>query len=79
MGVERISAVGGRRLAAELIDAGLVQDIYLTTSPIIAGELGTPMYSRPLDLRTVVRKRGTLHETGVVFEHSLLPSTWRRS
>ena len=75
MGVERISAVGGRGLATELIDAGLVQDLYLTTSPTIGGEPGTPMYSRPLDLRTVVRKRGTLHETGVVFEHSLLPST----
>jgi 5-amino-6-(5-phosphoribosylamino)uracil reductase len=75
MGVERISAVGGRGLATELIDAGLVQDLYLTTSPITGGEPGTPMYSRPLDLRMVVRKRGTLHETGVVFEHSLLPST----
>jgi riboflavin biosynthesis pyrimidine reductase len=75
MGVKRISAVGGRGLATELIDAGLVQDLYLTTSPIAGGEPGTPMYSRPLDLRTVVRKRGTLHETGVVFEHSLLPST----
>jgi riboflavin biosynthesis pyrimidine reductase len=75
MGVERISAVGGRGLAAELIDAGLVQDLYLTTSAIAGGEPGTPMYPRRLDLRTVVRKRGTLHESGVVFEHSLLPST----
>jgi hypothetical protein len=60
---------------AELIDAGLVQDLYLTTSPVIGGEPGTPMYSRPLDLRTVVRKRGTLHQAGVLFEHSLLAST----
>jgi riboflavin biosynthesis pyrimidine reductase len=75
MRVERISAVGGRGLATELIDAGLVQDLYLTTSPIAGGEPDTPLYSRPLDLRTVVRKRGTLHETGVVFEHSLLRST----
>ena len=75
MGIERISAVGGRGLAADLIDAGLVQDLYLTTSPITGGEPGTPMYSRPLELRTVVRKRGTLHETGVVFEHSVLLST----
>jgi 5-amino-6-(5-phosphoribosylamino)uracil reductase len=75
MGIERISVVGGRGLATELIDAGLVQDLYLTTSPITGGEPDTPAYSRPLDLRTVVRKRGTLHETGVVFEHSLLPST----
>jgi 5-amino-6-(5-phosphoribosylamino)uracil reductase len=75
MGVKRISAVGGRGLATELIDARLVQDLYLTTSPITGGEPDTPLYSRPLDLRTVVRKRGTRHETGVVFEHSLLPST----
>lgn len=74
MGVMRISAVGGRVLAAELIDAGLVQDLYLTTSPIAGGEPGTPWYPRVLDMRTIVRKRGTLHETGVVFEHSLLPS-----
>ena len=75
MGVRRISAVGGRGLAAELIDAGLVQDLYLTTSPVAGGEPGTPMYSRPLDLQTVVRKRGTLHETGVVFEHLVLRPT----
>ena len=75
MGVARISAVGGRGIATELIDAGLVQDLYLTTSPVPGGEPGTPMYSRPLDLRRVVRKRGTLHEAGVLFEHSLLPST----
>jgi len=75
MGVQRISAVGGRNLAAELIDAGLVQDLYLTTSPVAGGEPGTPMYSRPLNLQTVVRKRGTLHEAGVVFEHSVLRPT----
>ncbi len=77
MGIERISAVGGRGLAAELIDAALVQDLYLTTSPLPGGEPGTPIYPRPLDLRTVVRKRGTLHEAGVLFEHSLLPPTSR--
>jgi riboflavin biosynthesis pyrimidine reductase len=74
MGIERISAVGGRVLAAELIDAGLVQDLYLTTSPITGGERGTPIYPRPLELWPIVRKRGTLHEAGVVFEHSLLLS-----
>ena len=72
MGIERISAVGGRSLAAELIDAGLVQDLYLTTSPTTGGEPGTSIYPRSLELRTIVRKRGTLHEAGVVFEHSLL-------
>jgi riboflavin biosynthesis pyrimidine reductase len=74
MGIERISAVGGRALATDLIDAGLVQDLYLTTSPMTGGEPGTPIYPRPLELRTIVRKRGTVHEAGVVFEHSLLRS-----
>ena len=38
---------------------------------------GLPMDARslPLDLQTVVRKRGTLHEAGVVFEHLVLRPT----
>ncbi len=69
LGIERISAVGGRTLATQLIDAGLVQDVYLTTSPYPGGEPDTPMYPRPLDATVVVRKRGTGEERGVVFEH----------
>jgi 5-amino-6-(5-phosphoribosylamino)uracil reductase len=69
MGVETISCIGGRTLAASLIDAGLVQDVYLTTSPLNAGQPGTPMYPKPLDAQLVVKKTGTGSETGVVFEH----------
>ena len=72
MGIERISAVGGRTLATQLIDLGLVQDVYLTTSPHPGGEPGTPMYPRPLDAQVVVAKRGTSQEAGVIFEHLLL-------
>ena len=43
-GIGRISAVGGRVTATSLVDAGLVQDIYLTTSPIDGGEPNTPWY-----------------------------------
>jgi riboflavin biosynthesis pyrimidine reductase len=68
-GIGRISAVGGRTLATQLVDAGLVQDVYLTTSPLPGGEPGTPWYPRPLSTRTVVRKHGTGPESGVVFEH----------
>jgi riboflavin biosynthesis pyrimidine reductase len=68
-GVERISCVGGRSLATQLIDAGLVQDVYLTTGPKPGGTAGTPMYPRPLAVRPVVRKAGTGLEQGVVFEH----------
>src|SRR5262245_52857947 len=74
-GIRRISAVGGRKLAAQLIDAGLVQDVYLTTSPIEGGEPNTPLYPRPLPGDVVVRKQGTGPETGVVFEHIVVEST----
>ena len=69
IGVERISCVGGRSLATQLIDAGLVQDVYLTTAPKPGGAAGTPMYPRPLAASTIVRKAGTVVEQGVVFEH----------
>ena len=77
LGIERVSCVGGRRIAAQLIDAGLVQDLYLTTSPSSGGEPGTPIHPGPLDGRVVVRKFGTGAETGVTFEHISL--TGRRS
>jgi riboflavin biosynthesis pyrimidine reductase len=68
-GVERISCVGGRSLATQLIDAGLVQDVYLTTAPKPGGAAGTPMYPRQLDANPVVRKAGSGVDQGVVFEH----------
>ena len=77
LGIERVSCVGGRRIATQLIDAGLVQDLYLTTSPRTGGEPNTPIHPGPLDARVVVRKRGTGSEAGVIFEHMSL--TGRRS
>jgi riboflavin biosynthesis pyrimidine reductase len=74
-GIGRICAVGGRTIATALIDAGLVQDLYLTTSPLPGGEPGTPVYPRPLEARTLVRKHGTGPESGVVFEHLQIRST----
>jgi len=71
-GIDRISCVGGRHLAAQVIDAGLVQDLYLTTAPNPGGEPDTPFYPGTLPVRTVVRKHGTGPEAGVVFEHHLL-------
>jgi 5-amino-6-(5-phosphoribosylamino)uracil reductase len=69
LGIARISCIGGRTLAQQLIDAGLIQDLYLTTSPIGGGEPDTPLYPHPLEKRLAVRKRGTGVEGGVVFEH----------
>jgi len=74
LGIERISAIGGRRLAAQLIDARLVQDLYLTTSARDGGEPDTPLYPGRLRGAIVVSKAGTQEETGVVFEHIALAS-----
>jgi riboflavin biosynthesis pyrimidine reductase len=69
LNVRCISCVGGRSLAAQLLDLDLVDDIYLTTSAREGGKANTPIYSRPLGGTVVVRKQGTAEEAGVVFEH----------
>jgi riboflavin biosynthesis pyrimidine reductase len=77
MGIARISCIGGRTIARQLIDAGLIQDLYLTTTAQDGGEPGTPLYPRPLDGELVVRKRGTGPNEGVVFEQLRLRSRLR--
>ena len=73
-GITRISAIGGRSTASSLIDAGLVQDICLTTTARSAGEPNTPFYEGPpLAWRAIIQKDGTGIEEGVRFEH-LRPS-----
>jgi len=72
LGIERLSCIGGRTLAKPLLDAGLLQDVYLTTGTNSGGEPGTPLYDKPLHGREVVRKNGTGADAGVVFEHIVL-------
>ena len=70
-GIRRISCIGGAKTATALVDAGLVQDIYLTTSAIEGGEPQTPWYageSAPL-LSTIVRKREDSAVNPILFEH----------
>ena len=69
VGIARVSCVGGRRIAAQLLDLGLVDDLYLTTSPRAGGEPNTPLHSKAIGGHIVVRKLGTGSESGVVFEH----------
>jgi 5-amino-6-(5-phosphoribosylamino)uracil reductase len=69
MGIGRISCVGGRTLASQLLDLGMIDDVYLTTSPAPGGAPDTPLDSRRFDAAVVVRKRGTAEESGVRFEH----------
>jgi riboflavin biosynthesis pyrimidine reductase len=81
-GVRRISAVGGRTTATALIDGRLVDDLYLTTSTAPGGETGTPFYVGPSTAlragpgfakRLCVMKEGRGAETGVRFEHFIVP------
>jgi riboflavin biosynthesis pyrimidine reductase len=69
LGVRRVSCIGGRHFAGSLLEAGLVDDVYLTTSPRRGGEPDTPLPPAALAGAVVVRKRGTREESGVVFEH----------
>jgi riboflavin biosynthesis pyrimidine reductase len=71
-GVETLSCIGGRTIAGQLIDAGLIQDLYLTTSAIAGGEPNSPFYAKSLEARLVVRKHGTGADAGVVFEHLVI-------
>jgi riboflavin biosynthesis pyrimidine reductase len=68
-GVSRLSCVGGRDVARQLLTEGLVDDLYLTTSPQAGGDPNTPLLLRPLAGPVLVRKAGTGTETGVIFEH----------
>ena len=72
-GIRRVSCIGGRAVAGQLIDAGLIQDLFLTTSAKTGGEPHTPLYPGPLEGREVVRKLGTGLDAGVVFQHLVLP------
>jgi 5-amino-6-(5-phosphoribosylamino)uracil reductase len=69
LGQSRISVVGGRTIARALVAAGLVQDLYLTTSPKTGGEPDTPLFDKPVETELIVEKRGTGADSGVVFEH----------
>ena len=71
-GIGRISGVGGRTTATSLIDEGLVQDLYLTTTEKSAGKEGTPFHAgeRMPRMDLVVRKSGSAPQFPIVFEHS---------
>jgi riboflavin biosynthesis pyrimidine reductase len=73
-GVQRISAIGGRATATRLVDAGLAQDLYLTTTSRDGGEPDTPWYSgsKPPPLRTITQKQWNDSGSRIRFEHILI-------
>jgi riboflavin biosynthesis pyrimidine reductase len=68
--IHRMSIVGGRTMMSTLLAERLVQDVYLTTTPISAGHAGTPYYGdTPPRTTLVLKKEAHGPEAGVVFEH----------
>ncbi len=77
IGIARVSVVGGRTIARALVDARLVTDLYLTTSPRDGGDPQTPLFEEPVATRTIVRKRGTGAEAGVRFDQLMFVGSGR--
>ena len=75
-GITRISVVGGRMTASALIDAGLVQDIVLTTTSTDAGEKDSPFYTgrQPLQFTAITEKHGLGSGGPIRVEHLALTS-----
>jgi riboflavin biosynthesis pyrimidine reductase len=71
-GIRRISCIGGRSLAGDLLALKLVDDLYLTTSPRRGGEPDTPLPAEAFKGDLVLQKRGTGEDAGVIFEHFAL-------
>ena len=70
-GITRISAIGGRFTATRLVDMGLAQDLYLTTTSRDGGEPGTPWYSgrSAPALTLITRKQWTEKGSVITFDH----------
>jgi len=73
-GIRRVSAIGGRFTATRLVDAGLCQDLYLTTTSKDGGEPGTPWYSGTNlpPTRAITRKAWFDGGSPILFEHVLI-------
>jgi riboflavin biosynthesis pyrimidine reductase len=78
LGISRVSAIGGRTIAKALSDAGLIHDVYLTTSARPGGEPDTGLTPALRTGRLVVTKHGTGPETGVLFEHRVIGASTDR-
>ena len=73
-GIQRISAVGGRLTASHLVDAGLAQDLYLTTTAHDGGDPNTPWYSgaNAPPTRVITQKQWFDRASRLLFEHVLI-------
>lgn len=75
-GLTRISVIGGRSTASAIMDAGLAQDLCLTTTSKDGGQPDTPFYSgsHPPRLELIVGKEGGGDRFPIRFEHFAVAS-----
>jgi riboflavin biosynthesis pyrimidine reductase len=73
-GIRRISAIGGRYTATQLVDQKVAQDIYLTTTAHTGGTPGTPWYAgaRLPRLTVITEKEWVERGSRVLFQHALI-------
>jgi riboflavin biosynthesis pyrimidine reductase len=76
-GMAVVSAVGGRRIATSLLDAGLVTDLYVTVREPSSTAAALAFYNGPpLVRRRLLSKAGRGSEGAVRFEHLVPPSVY---
>jgi riboflavin biosynthesis pyrimidine reductase len=76
-GVAVVSAVGGRRVATSLLDAGLVTDLYITVREPASAASALSFYNGPPLVRCrLLSKAGRGSEGAIRFEHLVPPSVY---
>jgi riboflavin biosynthesis pyrimidine reductase len=76
-GIAVVAAVGGRRIATTLLDAGLVTDLYVTVREPGSAASALSFYNGPpLVRRRLLSKAGRGSEGAVRFEHLVPPSVY---
>jgi len=76
-GIAVVSAVGGRRVATTLLDAGLVTDLYVTVrEPGSTASALSFYHGPPLVRRRLLAKAGRGAEGDIRFEHLVPPSVY---
>jgi riboflavin biosynthesis pyrimidine reductase len=76
-GIAVISAVGGRRVATSLLDAGLVTDLYITVREPASAASALSFYDGPpLVRRRLLSKAGRGPTGAIRFEHLVPPSVY---
>lgn len=77
LGIAVVAAVGGRRVATTLLDAGLVTDLYVTVREPGSAASALSFYDGPpLVRRRLLSKAGRGPEGRVRFEHLVPPSVY---